>query len=127
MRHLYLILGCLFTVIGAIGIVTPLLPSTPFFLLAAGCFARSSERFHSWLINHPKIGSQITDWQKNGVIRLRAKILATVFMIINASFPFWLISGISLTVKFLVGIIMGGVLIFIWSRPSNPSSIELER
>jgi len=127
MRQIYFILGFFFTIIGAIGIVIPLLPSTPFFLLATGCFARSSERFHNWLLNHPKIGAQITDWQKNGVISLRAKILATVFMVINASFPLWLISGISLPVKFLVGIIMCAVLVFIWSRPSNPSVIELER
>ena len=56
-------LGCLCVILGVVGIFLPLLPTTPFLLLAAWLFSRSSTRFHNWLINHPKLGSFITAWQ----------------------------------------------------------------
>ena len=69
--------GFLAVGLGAVGIVLPLLPTTPFLLLAAFCFARSSERLHDWLINHPTFGPPILDWRDRGAIGRKAKILAT--------------------------------------------------
>lgn len=55
--------GVLSVVLGFIGIFLPLLPTTPFLLLAAWLFAKSSTRLHGWLLNHPHLGSHIASWQ----------------------------------------------------------------
>ncbi len=118
-RLIYIACGWLFVVIGVIGIVTPLLPSTPFLLLAAGFFARSSDHFHQWLLTHPKLGQPILDWQKNGVISTKAKLLATVLIVSNAVFPLFIVKNMIVALKLAVGVVMTGVLVFIWSRPSQ--------
>lgn len=61
MRVLFFILGCVFLIIGAVGIITPGLPTTVFVLLAAACWARSSKRFYQWLIQHHIFGKMIRD------------------------------------------------------------------
>lgn len=125
MRPFYIALGWLFVVIGVIGIVTPLLPSTPFLLLAAGCFAKSSERFHTWLMTHPKLSQPIIDWQKSGVIRTPAKLIATVFIALNATFPLFVIKTVPINLKILIIVVLSLVLVFIWTRPSKPNSKDL--
>ena len=78
MRTLYIIAGFLSLGIGIIGIFVPLLPTVPLVLLAAFCFARSSERLHNWLITHPRFGPMISDWNESGAIRPPVKRLATL-------------------------------------------------
>ena len=62
LKYLFIFCGFFFTVIGLVGVVLPLLPTTPFLLLAAAFFARSSPRFHTWILSHPKLGPPIKDW-----------------------------------------------------------------
>jgi uncharacterized membrane protein YbaN (DUF454 family) len=119
MRIIYASLGVLFVIIGVIGIMTPLLPTTPFLLLAAACFARGSERFHHWLMTHPTLSKPIIDWQQNGVIRRPAKILATIFIALNLAFPLFIIQSITVPIKITTLFIGVVVLTFIWSRPSS--------
>lgn len=73
LRWLLISVGLLCTTLGIIGIFVPLLPTTPFLLLAAACFARSSERFHSWLVNHNHLGPMIRGYLDGSGIPLRAK------------------------------------------------------
>ncbi|PKQ21128.1 MAG: DUF454 domain-containing protein [Actinobacteria bacterium HGW-Actinobacteria-6] len=75
-RYVLLSLGWIFLGIGVIGMVLPVLPTTPFVLLAAACFMRSSERIHSWLVTHPIFGKQIADYLAGKGLRLRTKIVA---------------------------------------------------
>lgn len=116
MRTLWFICGMLSFVAGLIGVVLPILPTVPFMLLAAFCFARSSERAYNWLINHPRLGPPIKDWQENGAIRMPAKIGATVCIVASPvvtymlDVPVWAFSSQI--------VILLCVLIFIWSRPS---------
>lgn len=67
-------LGFLFVGIGAVGVVLPLLPTTPFMLLAAACFARGSERFREWLLNNRVFGSTIGAWREGRRVPLGYKI-----------------------------------------------------
>ena len=76
MRGLWLAAGWLFLGLGLLGVVLPVLPTTPFLLLAAACFARSSPRLHGWLLNHRTFGPPIRNWEENGAISRRAKRLA---------------------------------------------------
>lgn len=75
-RAFYLILGLAFTAVGIIGAFLPLLPSTVFFILAAGCFAKSSPRLEAWILNHKTFGPMVRGWRENGAIPRKAKILA---------------------------------------------------
>ena len=79
-RILYLLLGWFSLITGIIGIFLPLLPTTPLVLLAAWCFSRSSDRFHSWLINHKFFGPIVRDWQSSDGIPRRARNRAILFM-----------------------------------------------
>jgi len=80
MRLLFLALGTLAVVLGIAGIFLPLLPTTPFLLLAAACFARSSERFHNWLLDHPVLGTTVREWYEHRSIPRRAKWIGIITM-----------------------------------------------
>ena len=75
-KYIFMATGCLSLVLGLIGIFLPLLPTTPFLLLAAYCFTRSSKRLYSWLIHHRILGSYIYHYQTHRAISQRAKLLA---------------------------------------------------
>ena len=72
-RPLYLAAGWLSFGIGAIGIVLPLLPTIPFWILAAFCFSRSSPRLERWLVQHPRLGPHIQGWRERGAISTKGK------------------------------------------------------
>ena len=63
MRLLFAALGSLFLLLGIAGVFLPVLPTTPFVLLAAGCYARASSRFYNWLLNNPAFGPAILEWR----------------------------------------------------------------
>ena len=63
MRFVYIAIGCVMVALGVVGIFLPLLPTTPFLLVAVWAFARSSPRLEAWLIHHPKLGPPLRDWR----------------------------------------------------------------
>lgn len=84
------------TALGIIGIFLPLLPTTPFLLLAAACFVRSSDRAYRWLINHPWFGNYIRNYREHRAIPLRTKVTAIVvlwstigFTLLRIAPPWW--------------------------------------
>ena len=81
-RRMYLALGFVALVLGIIGIPLPVLPTTPFLLLSAWCFSRSSERWHQWLLANETFGPVITSWEKRRCISLRTKVFSICSMII---------------------------------------------
>lgn len=84
-RWCLMALGWLAFATGIVGIVLPLLPTTPFMLLAAALFARPSPRFHGWLLAHPWFGPPILDWQQYRGIRRHARRRAIIFILISFS------------------------------------------
>ncbi len=82
-------LGMLFFVLGMVGVILPVLPTTPFMILAAACWAKSSRRFHRWLIHHPAFGKLIKDWQERRAIPRYAKYLAWIMMSISCAMLFY--------------------------------------
>ena len=75
-RMLLMVAGTICLALGAIGIFLPILPATPFLLLAAACYMRSSERLHKWLINNRWFGEYIKNYQEGRGIPLKTKVLA---------------------------------------------------
>jgi len=82
MRWLLLGVGWLFVVLGVAGALLPVLPTTPFILLAAACFARSSERFYAWLLDNRVFGPLIRDWRAHRAMPRRAKWVAITAIVV---------------------------------------------
>ena len=80
-----LTVGFFFVGLGALGIILPVLPTTPFLLISLWAFSQSSDRFHDWLYNHRVFGPPLRDWSEHGVIPLRAKIIALSTMTLSAT------------------------------------------
>ncbi|MBT8768961.1 YbaN family protein [Metapseudomonas boanensis] len=80
LRVALLCIGWLSVVLGVIGIFVPVLPTTPFLLLAAACFVRSSRHFYQWLVDHPHLGPWIRDYLEGNGIPLKGKVYALALM-----------------------------------------------
>ena len=92
LRLLLIAAGLSCTALAILGIFLPLLPTVPLLLLAAACFARSSERFHNWLLEHPRLGPMIHGYLDGQGIPLRAKLTAIglIWVSIPASVLFFI-------------------------------------
>ncbi|MEY5037590.1 MAG: hypothetical protein RL472_696 [Pseudomonadota bacterium] len=118
MRFFWITLGLAALALGTAGLVLPLLPTTPFMLLAAACFAKSSPRLHDWLISHRLFGPAIRDWRDYRAISPKAKRMALTAM--TAALGLSLMLGLGwrvLAVQALVLMVMGS---WIWTRPDGP-------
>ena len=85
-RMLLRLVGTLFLLIGCVGIVLPLLPTTPFLLLALACYARSSERWYHWLITNRWFGEYIKNWHEGKGLPIKTKILMIAFLILTIGY-----------------------------------------
>ena len=77
-RHFFFVSGWLSLGLGAIGAFLPLLPTVPFVILAAFCFAQSSPRLEAWLVEHPTFGQHIVAWREKGAISRKGKVAASI-------------------------------------------------
>jgi len=80
-------------VLGLIGVVLPGLPTTPFILLAAACYARASPRLHGWLLNHRWMGPMLRDWERDRSLTQRTKTVAVVSMTLMVALSAWGLQG----------------------------------
>jgi len=92
-RALWLLAGWTALATGLVGIFLPLLPTTPFVLLAALCFARGSPRWEAWLLAHPRFGPLIAGWRERRVIPWRAKLLAWSMMAAASAWSAWVVAS----------------------------------
>ncbi len=103
---------------GAVGVIVPLLPTTPFVLFAAFAFARSSDRWHAWLIGHPVFGKVIVNWRAHGAISRPAKTAALVAM--AAVLAVSVAMGATALLLGVQALVMSAAAGFILSRPLPP-------
>jgi uncharacterized membrane protein YbaN (DUF454 family) len=75
--------------LGLIGIITPVLPTVPFVLLAAWCFSKGSARWEAWLLAHPRWGPMVIDWRARRAIPRRAKLMALAMMACSCTIAVW--------------------------------------
>ncbi|MBD3763963.1 MAG: YbaN family protein [Rhodobacterales bacterium] len=115
MRIVWLLGSLLSLGLGLLGIVLPLLPTVPLILLAAFCFARSSDRLHNWLLKHPRLGPPIKAWRQTGAISRAGKLWATASM--AAPFLISVAMGLSAVILAVQAATLGAVALFIWTRP----------
>lgn len=101
--------------LGIVGIFLPLLPTTPFVLLAAWCFARSSERWHRWLLSHRIFGPVIRDWLEHRAMRTENKRRALVLIILTFTLSILVVELWALKLGLLV--LGAGLVTWMWRIP----------
>lgn len=117
-RVAWLIAGIVALAIGGLGAVLPLLPTTPFVLIAAVAFAKSSDRLHAWLLDHRIFGALIVNWRRHGAISRSTKIagIASMALVLAIS----LLLDAPATVIAVQAVVLGACAIFVASRPLPP-------
>lgn len=114
-RIILLIIGWLAMGLATLGVILPLLPTTPFLLLAAWCFARSSPRFHHWLLHRSLFGPYLRHWQQHRALPPRTKGRMVVFTLITFAFSLWLVK--ILWVRVMLVCLLAVLLIFMLRLP----------
>lgn len=117
MRPVYLSLGFFFVALGVIGAFLPVMPTTPFMLLALWAFANSSQRFHDWLYHHPIFGPPLRQWKEHRVIPLIAKVVSIVMMSISLGY----LTFFTQTPAYIIVIVALGMLYAAWFILTKPS------
>jgi uncharacterized membrane protein YbaN (DUF454 family) len=92
-RYLLLSLGWLCILLGGIGVLLPILPTTPFLILALACFSKSSPRFHRMLLNNKWFGPVLTEWERTKTISRQIKYRAMALVVISFGISIIILSG----------------------------------
>ena len=117
-RIVWFSLGSLALLVSVIAVPVPVLPTTPFVILAAYCFGKGSPRVERWLLENPTFGPMIADWRAYGAIRLKYKIIGAVAMV--------LLLGLSVLMQvktpylIIQALCMAGAALYVWTRPNGP-------
>ena len=125
-----MVLGCVMLVLGFIGALLPVMPTTIFLIAAAWCFGRSSPRLEAWMMDHPRFGPPLRDWRAYGAIPRRAKLTAFAGMAIGYAL-FWTGTEPSPWLAVLVALFILAGAAYVATRPDSgpperPSETEEE-
>lgn len=123
LRPLFIAGGILALMLGIAGIFLPLVPTTPFLLVAAAAFARGSPRLHAWLIQHPRLGPFLRMWWTDHAVPKRAKVLAIAVV--------WISMGLSIVflvdqmwLRAMLGVVLIALTVFLARlRTYSPGAI----
>ena len=127
LRWLLVAAGFLFVGLGVVGAFLPLLPTTPFLLLAAACFARSSERFYNWLVNNKWFGVYVRDYREGRGIPVRIKVvtIGALWVVIGLSAAFAVSSLIVRIILLLIAAAVTAHILLI--RPKKGSGGDADK
>jgi uncharacterized membrane protein YbaN (DUF454 family) len=114
--------GTISVVLGVVGIALPLLPTTPFLLLASACFLRGSPAFHQWLQSHPKLGPIITDWEQDRCVTKTVKRRGAMLIVASFSISIFVIKPLWLKLMLLT--LFVATFIFFLRIPVKPPVAE---
>jgi uncharacterized protein len=117
-KTVFFIFAWISFILGFIGIFLPVLPSTPFFILSAYLFSKSSPRFHAWLLGLPFAGPAIRDWGQHRVVRPRAKFLCA-FTVSLSLFSLWRYAQVFFFLKVLITTFLLFITAYVVSRKSH--------
>ena len=106
-------LGWFFILLSAIGVLLPILPTTPFLILALAIFANSSPKFHQMLLNNRWFGPLLKDWEDNKTVTRQIKVRATLLVLISFSFSIYLLQA-SWILQAMLMTIAVILLVYIW-------------
>lgn len=115
LRHLWTAAGLAALALGLIGIVLPVLPTTPLVLLAAFCFSKGSPRLRAWIANHSHFGPAIADWEATGAIPRKVKGFACAVMALT--FAVSVGFGLSPMILIIQAVAMGAGATYVLTRP----------
>lgn len=107
--------------LGAVGAVLPLLPTTPFLLIAAWAAPKGSPRLNKWLHCHPKFGPLLYAWREQRAVPARAKLIAVLLLMLSWA-VLWIMATSPMVLGF-TGVLFAGVAIFLLSRPNTRESV----
>ena len=123
-RIVFVLIGFAALALGALGVILPLLPTTPFLLVAAIAFANSSERLHQWLLDHNLLGPLVKDWQRYGAISRPTKIVSLLSMVAIVLIS-WLLEMPTYVIVVQI-LVLSCSATFIVTRPVPPADPPLE-
>ena len=106
--------------LGVFGAFVPIIPTTPFMILAAFLFSKSSPKFHAWMLSLPIAGPAVREWGEHRVVRTRAKILCATMILVSLSLIWWK-AEVPDAFKIILTIILVSVCTFVITRKSTLS------
>lgn len=121
-KYVLFLVGILSLTLGIIGIFLPLIPTTPFLLLSAWCFMKSSPTLHAWMYRQPYMGKALRDWDEERIISRPTKITALLMIALSTGLIWYKVTILAL--KIFVTFILCGVSIFIVTRKENSNSTK---
>ena len=118
MKPVYFVCAWLSFGLGVFGAFVPIIPTTPFMILAAFLFSKSSPKFHAWILTLPLAGPAIKEWGQHRVVRTRAKILCATMILISLAL-IWFKAPVHIALKGILTIILVSVCTFVITRKST--------
>ena len=124
-KVLYMILGCIGVGLGAVGAVVPMIPAFPFLLLAAFCFARSSEKLHTWFINTKLYKDNLEDYVAGRGMTWKTKIrIMITVLLMSIGFTMMALKGVVIGCAVLTGVWVFHIVYFIWGVKTIPAVVS---
>ncbi|HGM9634419.1 TPA: YbaN family protein [Staphylococcus aureus] len=126
MRLILIVIGLIFTALGIAGAVLPLLPTTPFLLVAVFCFARSSDRFYNWLINQKIYKEYVENFYLHRGYTLQQKIKILISLYIVIGFSIYMVDVLSVRVGLIIMVIIQTAVLFTFVKTLPKSNHKIE-